>query len=151
MSDPFTRQAQDMLSAAREARIPETVQAMAEDGIHKARDAYSKINSVAKDGVKVLEDVMVAAHAGAKSIGDKMLRNTETNAEAAFVAAEAIARAKTVPEVVRLQTSYVQQQLAAAGAQSKELFELSAKVAQQTFESMNTAASKAFEQLKKAG
>jgi len=150
MSDPFTRQAQDMLSAAREARIPETVQAMAEDGIHKARDAYSKINSVAKDGVKVLEDVMVAAHAGAKSIGDKMLRNTETNAEAAFVAAEAIARAKTVPEVVRLQTSYVQQQLAAAGAQSKELFELSAKVAQQTFESMNTAASKAFEQIKKA-
>ena len=150
MSDPFTRQAQDMLSAAREARIPETVQAMAEDGIHKARDAYSKINSVAKDGVKVLEDVMVAAHAGAKSIGDKMLRNTETNAEAAFVAAEAIARAKTVPEVVRLQTSYVQQQLAAAGAQSKELFELSAKVAQQTFESMNTAASRAFEQLKKA-
>ena len=150
MSDPFTRQAQDMLSAAREARIPETVQAMAEDGIHKARDAYSKINSVAKDGVKVLEDVMVAAHAGAKSIGDKMLRNTETNAEAAFVAAEAIARAKTVPEVVRLQTSYVQQQLAAAGAQSKELFELSAKVAQQTFESMNTAAGKAFEQLKKA-
>ncbi|HKZ95391.1 MAG TPA: phasin family protein [Hyphomicrobiaceae bacterium] len=150
MSDPFTRQAQDMLSAAREARIPETVQAMAEDGIHKARDAYSKINSVAKDGVKVLEDVMVAAHAGAKSIGDKMLRNTEANAEAAFVAAEAIARAKTVPEVVRLQTSYVQQQLAAAGAQSKELFELSAKVAQQTFESMNTAASKAFEQIKKA-
>ncbi len=93
---------------------------------------------------------MVAAHAGAKSIGEKVLRNTEINTEAVFDAAQAIARAKTIPEAVRLQTSFVQQQLAAASAQSKELFELSAKVAQQTFETMNVAATKTFEQLKKA-
>jgi hypothetical protein len=94
---------------------------------------------------------MVAAHAGAKSIGEKVLRNTEVNTEAAFEAAQAIARAKTVPEAMRLQTSFIQQQFAAAGAQSKELFELSAKVAQQTIETMSSAATKTFEQLKKAG
>ena len=33
----------------------------------KPREAYSTINSAAKDGVKVLEDVMVAAQAGAKN------------------------------------------------------------------------------------
>jgi phasin len=144
----FTRQTQEFLSAAKDARIPEQVQVMAEDGVSKARQTYGKMNTVAKDGVKVMEEVMVAAHAGAKSIGEKVLRNTEENTEAAFEAAQALARAKTIPELVQLQTSFMQQQFAAAGAQSKELVELSAKVAQQTFETMNSAATKTFEQMK---
>jgi phasin len=146
----FTRQTQEFLAAAKDARIPEQVQAIAEDSVAKARETYGKFNTVAKDNAKVLEEVMVAAHAGAKSIGDKVLKNTETNTEAVFEAAQALARAKTLPEFLRLQTQFVQQQFTTAGAQSKELFELSTKVAQQTFESLNTAATKTFEQIKKA-
>lgn len=147
----FARQTQEFFSAAKEARIPEQVQAIAEDSVSKARETYGKFNTVAMDGVKVLEEVMVTAHAGAKSIGDKVLKNAEANTEAAFDAAQAIARAKTLPELVRLQTAFVQQQFTVAGSQSKELFELSTKVAQQTIESLNAAATKTFEQIKKAG
>lgn len=147
----FARQTQEFFSAAKEARIPDQVQAIAEDSVSKARETYGKFNTVAKDGVKVIEEVIIAAQAGAKSIGDKVLKNTETNTEAAFQAAEALARAKTLPEFLRLQTVFVQQQLTTAGAQSKELFELSTKVAQQTLDSLNTAATKTFEQIKKAG
>jgi phasin len=147
----FTRQTQEFFSAAKEARIPEQVQAIAEDSVAKARETYGKFSTVAKDNAKVLEEVMDTAQAGAKSISDKVLKNTETNTEAVFEAAQAIARAKTLPEMLRLQTAFLQQQMTAAGAQSKELFELSTKVAQQTFESMNSAASKTFEQMKKAG
>lgn len=141
---------QDFFAAAKDARIPENVQAMAEEGVAKTREAYAKFNAVAKDNVKVLEDVFVAAHAGAKSIGEKVLRNTEANTEAAFAAAQSIARAKTLPEAIQLQTNFVQQQLTVAGAQTKELFELSTKVAQQTFQMVNAAATKSFEQIKKA-
>jgi phasin len=150
MNDQFTRQAQEMFAAAKDARIPENIQAIATDSVAKTREAYSKFNAVTKDGVKVIEDVMLAAHAGAKTIGEKVLRNAEVNTEAAFEAAQAIAKAKTFPEAARLQTTFIQQQFAAAGAQTKELFELSAKVAQQTFETMNSAASKTFDQIKKA-
>ena len=150
MNDQFTRQAQEMFAAAKDARIPENVQAFAEDSVAKTREAYSKINTVAKDGVKVMEDVMLAAHASAKTIGEKVLRNAETNTEAAFDAAYAMARAKTIPEFARLQQTFFQQQLAAASTQTKELFELSAKMTQQTFETMNSAATKSFEQIKKA-
>lgn len=62
----FARQTQEMLAAAKDARIPEQVQAFAEDGVAKAKEAYGKFNTVAKDGAKVMEDVMVTAHAGAK-------------------------------------------------------------------------------------
>jgi len=149
MTDQFTRQAQEIFAAAKEVRIPENVQAIVENSVAKTREAYSTMNSAAKDGVKVLEDVMVAAQVGAKTIGEKILRNTETNTEAAFDAARAISRAGTFPEVVRLQTSFLQNQFAVASAQTKELFELSTKVAQQTFETMNSAATKTFDQIRK--
>lgn len=151
MNDHFSWQTQDMFAAAKDARIPENVQAFAEESVAKSREAYGKFSAVAKDGAKVVEDVVLAAQAGAKAIGEKVIHNTLTNTEAAFDAAQAMARAKTFPEVARLQANFWQQQMAIAGAQSKELFELSTKVAKQTLETMNSAATKSFEQMKKAG
>lgn len=150
MNDPITRQAQEMFAAAKDARIPENVQAFAEDSVQKTHDAYVKVSSMAKDGAKAIEDVMLAAQAGAKTLGEKVMHNTQVNTEAAFEAAHAIARAKTLPEAARLQADFVQQQFAAAGAQAKEFFELSSKIAQSTFNTMNQAATKSFEQMKKS-
>ena len=151
MNEQFTRQAQDMFNAAKDARIPENVQAFAEDSVAKTRDAYVKISAVAQDGAKVMEEVMVASHAGAKALGEKVMHNTTVNAEAAFEAAQAMARARTLPEVMSLQANFFQQQMAIASAQSKELFDLSSKVARQTLDTVNSAAAKSFEQIKKAG
>ena len=149
MNDQFTRQAQDMFNAAKDARIPENVQAFAEDTVAKSREAFQRVNSAAKDGSKVVEDMMLATQAGAKSIGQKIFENTTANTEAAFDAAQAIARAKSVQEIARLQADFMQQQMAIASAQSKELMELSTKVARQSFESFSGAAQKSFEQMKK--
>ena len=149
MNEQFTRQAQDMFKAGQDGRIPENMKALAEDSVTKTREAYLKLNTVAKDGAKVVEEVVLAAQAGAKTIGDKVLHNTSANTEALFDAAQAIARARTLPEAARLQADFMQQQFAAASAQTKELMELSTKVARQTMESMNTAATKSFEQFKR--
>ncbi len=148
MNDQFTRQAQDMFAAAKDARIPENFQVMAEEGVAKSREAYQKLNEVTQDSAKASEEIMLAAQAGAKAIGEKIVHNTAVNTEAAFDAAQAIARAKTLPEAARLQANFFQQQFAIAGAQTKELFELSTKVAKQTFETLNTATTKNFEQFK---
>jgi hypothetical protein len=150
MTDQFTRQAQDMFAAAKDARIPENVQAMAEDTVAKSREAYAKMTAMTKDSTKAMEDTMVTMTAGAKSFGEKIIRNTEVNTEAVFDAAQAIARAKTLPEAIRLQTSFLQQQFQVAGAQAKELFELSTKLGQQSMETVTQASTKAFEQAKKA-
>jgi hypothetical protein len=151
MNEQFTRQAQEMLAAAKEARIPENVQAFAEDSVAKTREAYSKMNAVAQDGVKAFQEIVLTAQSGAKSFGEKLLHTASVNAEAAFDAAEAIAKAKTVPEAARLQASFIQQQFANASSQTKELFELSSKIGRQTLESMNAVASKTFEQIKSVG
>lgn len=146
----FARQTQQMFAAAKDARIPENVQQIAEDGVQKTREIYSRMNSAAKDSVKVLEDVMLASHVGVKTLSEKVLSNTAANTEAVFDAAQSIARAKTLPEAGRIQAEFVQQQMAIASAQMKELFELSTKLSQQTFETMNQAATRSFEQFKKS-
>ena len=150
VNDQFTRQAQEMFNAAKDARIPENVQHMAEEGVAKTREAYKKINAATKDGAKVVEDVMVAAQASVKTLGEKVLNNTMANTESLFDAAQAIARARSIPEAAKHQADFMQQQFAAVGAQSKEFFELSTKLAKQTFDSMNTATTKSFEQMKKS-
>ena len=151
MNDQFTRQAQDMFAAAKEARIPENVQAFAEESVAKTRDAYAKMNAATQDGVKAIEEIVLAAQAGAKTFSEKLMHTTMVNTEAAFDAAEAIAHAKTLPEVARLQADFFKQQFAAASSQTKEFFELSTKISRQTLESMNSAATKSFEQFKKVG
>ncbi len=144
MNEQFTRQAQEMFSAAKDARIPENVQAFAEESVAKTRDLYQKLNSAAKDNVKAVEEVMMTAQSGARALSEKVLTNAAAATDAAFEAAQAIARARTIPEAARLQADFIQQQFATASIQTKELFELSTKMAQQTFASMNSAARRSY-------
>jgi hypothetical protein len=150
VQDDFARQAQDMFAAAKDAKIPENIAHMAEESVAKSREAFNKFNAAAKDSAKTMEEMMLASTAGNKAIGEKMMQNTVLNAEAMFEAASAMAKAKTMPEAAQIQAKFIQQQMTVAGTQTKELFELSTKVAKQTFETMNQAATKSFEQIKKA-
>lgn len=150
MNEQFTRQAQEMFNMGRSAQIPENMQQFAEESVQKTRETYLRFNEAAKDSVKVFEDMMLAGHAGMKALSEKLLHNTTQNTEAALDAAQAIARAKSVPEAARLQADFFQQQAAVASQQAKELFELSAKVTQQTFESLNQVTTKSFHQFTKS-
>jgi phasin len=150
MTDQWKREAKEMYLAAKNARIPENIQTIAEDSVAKSREAFEKLQAVSKDGTKTMETVMLTAQAGARAIGEKVMRNIEINADAAFDAAEAMARARTVPEFFQLQANFVQEQLNASARQAKDLLELSAKIAQQTFETANAATIKSFEQFKKS-
>jgi len=150
MNDQFTRQAQEMFAAAKDARIPENFQAFAEDSVNKSREFFQKLNVTAKDNVNAVEEFMVASHAGTKSVTEKVMQNAAANTESAFDAAQSISQAKTFPEAARLQADFMQQQTAVATQQTKELFDLSSKVVKQTFESINKATAATFEQMKKA-
>jgi hypothetical protein len=150
MKEDFARQASEMIGAAKNAPIPDNVQTFAEESVAKTREAYQKINTIAKDGVKVIEEIVLTAQAGAKAIGEKVLSNANANTEAVFDAAQAIARARTLQEVACLQAEFMQRQLVTANAQTQELFAFSAKLAKQTLETLNAAAIKTFEELRKS-
>src|SRR6476646_4557818 len=104
MNENLVRQAHEMLDAANHASLPQDV-----------------------------EELLGAAQAKAKTIGETIVDNAIANTEAAFAAAQAIARAKTLPEAARLQLEFMPTQLAVATNQTKDLFAMQAEAAQQTY------------------
>jgi len=151
MNEQMMKQAEEMMQAAQDARVPENVQAMAEDGVAKTREAYDRISVAAKDTTKAIEEINGVAQQGAKTLGEHLIDNVVANTDAAFDAAEAVVRSKTLPEAARIQADYLQQQFAKAGEQTKVFYELSTQVAKTTMDQVNAVAGKALEQVKNVG
>ena len=144
MAVEFTKQAEELLKAAREARIPDNVKAMAEQGVSQTRKAYDQLHSATREHAANTDTAIATVQAHGKTVADKLLSHSATNAEATFSAALKIVQASTLPEAARLQAEFVQSQFAAATAQSQELFQLTSKVAASTLEQFQAAASKMF-------
>ena len=149
MAIEFTKQAEELLKAAREARIPDNVKAIAEESVSSSRKAFDQLQSATREHAAHADTVLSTVQAHGKTLADKLMAHSATNAEATFNAALQIVRAPTLPEAARLQAEFVQAQFAAATAQTQELFQLSSKVATSTMEQMQSAASKVFSQFGK--
>ena len=81
MAVDFTQQAEDLLKAAREARIPENVKAMAEDGVAKSRQAYESLCSATREQAQHTETMLSAVQAGSKTLADTVLATSHVTAE----------------------------------------------------------------------
>ena len=150
MNEQITRQAQDMLAAVVKTEVPAEVRAMAQDNVDKAREAYAKWTTAAQTGTKALEEILAATQLGAKTVGEKVMGHALANTKAAFDAAQALARASTLPEAAQLQARFVQQHLAIVSEQGKGLLELTVKVAKETTDTLTAIATKAANDLKVA-
>ena len=145
MNQEFGNQALDQIEKLfKGARVPENVQALAQQGVTASKDLYSKTAEAVRDGATVMTEIADTAWRSTKMLNDKMAQNLAANAEAAFSAAQAIAAAKSLPEIAKLQSEYVQKFAAKAAEQTKEFFDLSARATQHVFEKAQAAATKSF-------
>ncbi len=144
----FAKQTEQMLKNAQDMAIPEGFQKAMEDGLTQTKQAYSKIADMAQDTNKAMEKAYETTHKGTKKITDKILTQASENTEAAFEAAEAILQTKSLPEAAKLQADFMKKQMEVFGNQSKEIYELSNKIATEATQSFSKATTKAFEQSK---
>ena len=151
MNEYIAQQTQAFMANAANTQVPADVQAFAQDSVARAREAFAKWSAGTQSGIRAIDRVMLANQSGAKTIGDKVLSNVQAAAEAAFDAAQGLARAKTLPEVAKLQAKFVQEQLAMASQQGKALLELSAKIAEETTDTLTAIATRSAGDLQKAG
>jgi hypothetical protein len=132
VNQEFGNQAFDQIEKLfKGARLPENVQALAQQGVTASKDFYSKTAEAVRNGAT-------------KMLNEKIGQNLTANAEAAFTAAQAIATAKSLPEIAKLQSEYVQEFAAKAAEQTKEFFDLSTRATQHMFEKAQAAATKSF-------
>ncbi len=150
MNDQQFDMSQRMLASAKDARIPDEIQELSQQGVAKSREFYRQVHAAATAQAQAFQDLVQTTQAGFKSMSEKIGANAAANTEAAFEAAQAIARAKTFPEAGRLHAEFIQQQLATATAQAQELLELSIRVSQRSFEAATEAASRSFNEINKS-
>jgi len=125
MPDTMSDRTQEILSAAREGRIPDEAREAARETVAKSRQAYGQFSGAAKEGLRGVEQALEAGYDNAKALNTTWLRNMAVNTEAAFQAAYAMAGARNVPEATQIYAQFVQQQMANVGRQTQEMFELS--------------------------
>jgi hypothetical protein len=141
----FRQQAFDQAEKLlKDARVPEHVLAIAQQGVAASKEFYEKSASAAQDGAKAMTEFADTAWGSTKMLNEKLVQNLMTNTEAAFDAAQAIATAKSLPEIAKLQGEFAQKFAAQAAEQTKEFWDLSARATQHLFEQAQAAASKSF-------
>ena len=103
MNQMFTTQAFDQTGQFfKEATVPANVQALAEKSVVATRDLYAKTATAVHDSAKALTNVTDLAWANSKMLNEKAAANLTSNLEAAFVAAQAMATAKSLPEISKI-------------------------------------------------
>ena len=117
--------------------IPEQVKATIEDSLEKARTIYEGMSPTIQAGAKAYGDVVETLQTGIRALSEQLLKNATANVDAAFDTAHAVARARTIPEVVSIQTQFSQQQMARMAEQMHALFDLTTKLGSETVVSLS--------------
>jgi phasin len=124
--------------------VPEQMRAFAEKGVSQARDNYARFKDVAETNNSTIEAVFSNASKGYSEYSAKMMEILKANTSASLDFAQELVAVKTPSEALELWTSHTKKQFEAASAWSKELAELSQRVASETVEPIKANASKLF-------
>jgi phasin len=130
--------------------VPDAFREMAEKSVSQARDTYSRMKTAAEDATDLVEGTMETARQGTFAIGAKALDAARSNTDASFAFARELMGAKTMAEVVELQTSFARQQFEAVASQFKEIQALSEKLFTDTTKPVTAKAEKTMKELKVA-
>ena len=124
--------------------VPEQMRALAEKGVSQARDNYAKFKDVAESHNGTIEAVFTSASKGASEYSAKLMEIMKANTSATLDFAQELVGVKTPSEALEVWTNHTKKQYEAFAIYSKELAELSQRVATETVEPIKSSASKLF-------
>jgi phasin len=124
--------------------------AVAEKGVEQSKEALAKFQSGAEDTQKVLKSTFETAKSVGNELSLKTIAALRANAEADFSHLEALAGAKSLSEVVELQTTFLRKRVEMGVEQAKEFQTLTAKAVTDISKPVNNALEKALKDLKVA-
>jgi phasin len=124
--------------------VPEQMRAFAEKGVSQARESYTKFKDAAETHNSTIEAVFTTATKGATDYSAKLLDMVKANTNATFDFAQELVGAKSLPQAMELWSAHAKKQVETITAQTKELAELTQKIATETVEPIKAGASKLF-------
>jgi phasin len=137
-TDPFS-------SSVIPFQLPEQMRAFAEKGVNQAREGYAKLKDAADTHNSTVEAVFTSASKGATELSATLLDIAKTNTNAGFDFAQSLIGVKSPTQALELWSGFAKSQFEALTGQSKQIAELSQKIASETAEPIKTGATKLFQ------
>jgi len=125
-------------------QFPNACRELAEKSVNQARDAYAKLKTAAEDATDLVESTVEAAREGAFALSVKALDAAKVNSDASFALARELFGARTLSEVIELQSAYARRLFESSTAQFKEFQELAEKVVTDTTKPVAEKVEKSF-------
>jgi phasin len=130
--------------------VPVAFREFAEKSITQARDTYAKMKSAAEDATGMVEDTYEATRENVFAFGVKALDAAKVNSDASFALAKDMFGAKTLAEIIELQTAFARQQFDTLTGQVKELQDLAQKVVTESTKPVKAQVEKTMKEFKVA-
>ncbi len=128
----------------------EQVSAVAEKTVEQSKEVLAKFKAGSETTQKAFESSFETAKTVSSDLSLKTITALRANAEAGFAHLEALVGAKTLSEVVELQTAFVRKQVEKTVEQAKEFQAVTTKAAEDVSKPIKSAFEKAVKELKVA-
>ncbi len=128
--------------------VPAAVREFAEKSVSQARDAYDKLKTAADEATSLVGETIETAREGTFAIGLKAVDAAKTNSDASFSFARELFGAKTMSDVMELQSAFARKQFDAFASQFKEIQALTEKLVTETTKPVTAKVEKTFKDLK---
>ena len=109
--------------------MPKEMRSMADASLEQARKTFEKWLANAQATAGTLEERGATVRAGAKDIGTKAISFAEKNVQTSLDYAQSLLHAKDLPEVIRLHSEYVTNQMRSLAEQASEMGQIMGKAA----------------------
>jgi phasin len=132
------------------SKTTDQLRVFAEKGVEQSKEAYAKLKDGAESAQKALESTYETVKSVNNELSLKTIAALRSNAEASFAHLEALVGAKSISEVVELQSTYLRKRFELSVAQAKEFQSATTKAAEDVAKPFKDVVEKAFKELKVA-
>lgn len=137
-------------SAFDASKATDQLRDFAAKGVEQSKQAFAKVKAGAEETQKAFESTFETAKTASNDISLKAIAALRANAEVSFAHLEALVAAKSLSEVVELQTAYLRKRVEMAVEQAKDFQAATSKAAEELAQPLKGAFEKALKDLKAA-
>ena len=147
--DSFKKAAKEFETLKLDTTVPESVRALAEKTVNQSREAYERGKEALEESIDALERSFDAVGQGATAFNRKLIDLAQRNLNSAFDLAKKLAGAKTLGEILELQSTFIRSQFDVFANQAGEIRALTTKIAADTTEPIKHQMTRTFDTARK--
>ncbi|MDQ6435162.1 phasin [Mesorhizobium sp. LHD-90] len=132
------------------SKATDQFRAFAEKGVEQSKEAYAKLKTGAETTQKALETTVETAKTAGSDLSLKTIAALRANAELGFAHLESLVGAKSVSELIELQTAFIRKGVETAVAQAKDFQAAGTKAAEDVSKPLKDVFEKTFKDIKVA-